>query len=193
MDTPAEVESGSDGGSDGSPGPVSQMSLWAPPRSTRYKSKRRKRILLLAGSVAAVAVLAGGAAAVAVFVGGDSGSAGEAVSTGEFVGSWSGEMNQVDTEGQHVADWDARVSIEEGAEHGTSAWITFSCSGSLVLSASEGDRAVYAYTETADPEDRCVDDAELTLWPEEDGRGLRAEWSSVTDEGTRMTSTGVLG
>ncbi|MCY9785730.1 hypothetical protein KIK06_17730 [Nocardiopsis sp. EMB25] len=191
MDTAADLDPGPEGGSNGSPTPVRQMSLWQPPRSTRNTLRRRRRITVVSGVVAAVLVLAGGIATAWALTGGDeSDAAEEAAHLERFVGSWAGEMTQVDTEGEHVADWHAEVRVEEGAERGGTAWTTFNCSGTLELSARDGDRVVYAYTELADPEDRCVDEAELTLWPDDDG--LMAEWSSVTDEGTRMTSTGAM-
>ncbi|WP_017570815.1 hypothetical protein [Nocardiopsis halotolerans] len=193
MDTAAELESGAD---DGHEGPASsataaspvQLSLWPPPRSSRHNNRRRRQIGVLVSVVLAVLLVGGGATAWALLANGE--PAQEAVAPAEdFVGAWSGEMVQVDTEGEHVADWHAEVRIEEGAERGSTAWTTFACSGTLVLSAGDNARRVYVYTETADPQKRCVDDAELTVWPSADG-GLRAEWSSVTDEGTRMTSTG---
>ncbi|WP_116245951.1 hypothetical protein [Nocardiopsis sp. FIRDI 009] len=193
MDTAADLDPGPEGGGDGSPSPVRQMSLWQPPRSTRHTLRRRRRIAFVSGAVLAALVLSGGIAAAWTLLGdGGSDVAEDAGHLERFVGSWAGEMTQVDTEGEHVADWHAEVRIEEGGQTGGTAWTTFSCSGTLELSARDGDRVVYAYTELADPEDRCVDDAELTLWPDGDRRGLMAEWSSVTDEGTRMTSTGAM-
>ncbi|WDZ89969.1 hypothetical protein [Nocardiopsis sp. HUAS JQ3] len=196
MDTAAELESGADdrreepASSVTAASPV-QLSLWPPPRSTRHSGRRRRQFTVLGAVALAVLLIGGGATAWALLADGEE-AAQEAVAPAEdFVGSWAGEMVQVNTEGQHVADWHAEVRIEEGAERGSTAWTTFACSGTLVLSAGDNDRRVYAYTETADPEDRCVDEAELTVSPVAGG-GLRAEWSSVTDEGTRMTSTGPL-
>ncbi|CAL9535633.1 hypothetical protein SUDANB121_04150 [Nocardiopsis dassonvillei] len=196
MDAAAELESGA-GDRDGAPAPstsavpVQQLSLWSPPRSVQGSARRRRRITGLAVGAAAVLLIAGGTAAAWALIGGEAEDVpGAGVPAEEFVGSWAGEMTQVDTEGEHVADWHAEVRIEEGAERGSTAWTTFTCSGTLELSAADNDRRVYTYTETADPEERCVDDAELTVWP--GGDGLKAEWSSVTREGTRMVSTGVL-
>jgi len=171
---------------------VQQLSLWPPPRSTRHSGRRRRQITVAAAVAAVVLLLAGGAVAWTVLADPVEEETASAVPAEAFVGAWSGEMQQVDTEGRHVADWHAEVRIEEGAERGSTAWTTFSCSGTLVLSAGDNDRRVYSYTETADPEDRCVDESELTVWSSADG-GLRAEWSSITREGTRMISTGDLG
>ncbi|WP_150239343.1 hypothetical protein [Nocardiopsis quinghaiensis] len=199
MDTAAELESGAGdrreqpASSATAVSPVRQMSLWPPPRSTRHNGRRRRQVTVLAVAVSAVLLAGGGATAWALLAGiADEDPEEAAAPAEEFVGSWAGEMVQVDTEGDHVADWHAEVRIEEGAERGSTAWTTFSCSGTLVLSAGDNNRRVYAYTETADPQDRCVDEAELTVWPAADGGGLRAEWSSVTREGTRMISTGDL-
>ena len=193
MDTAAELRAGSEDGHGNSSTPVRQMSLWPPPRSTRHSGKRRRQFTKAAVTVAVLLLLGGGAFAAWTYLG-DSGA--DTVTTtsdpDEFVGSWTGQMNQVNTDGEPVAEWDAQVRIEEGAERGSTAWTTFSCSGTLELSARDGDRLVYSYTETSDPEDRCVDESELTLWPVSDGEGLNAEWSSVTREGTRMVSTGTL-
>lgn len=193
MDTAAELESGADDGHKGhgssatAPSQV-QLSLWPPPRSSRHNGRRRRQITVLVAIVLAALLIGGGATAWALLA--DDEPAQEAVAPAEdFVGAWSGEMVQVNTQGQHVADWHAEVRIEEGAERGSTAWTTFACSGTLALSAGDNARRVYVYTETADPQERCVDEAELTVWPSAGG-GLKAEWSSVTDEGTRMTSTG---
>ncbi|WP_435107528.1 hypothetical protein [Nocardiopsis synnemataformans] len=197
MDTAAELESGADDRREGpassvtAASPVQQLSLWPPPRSTRHSGRRRRQFTVLGAVALAVLLVGGGATAWALLADGEEAPQEAAAPAEEFVGAWAGEMVQVNTEGQHVADWHAEVRIEEGAERGSTAWTTFTCSGTLVLSAGDNDRRVYAYTETADPEDRCVDEAELTLSPVADG-GLRAEWSSITDEGTRMTSTGPL-
>lgn len=197
MDTAAELESGADDRGEGAASPaaasspVQQLSLWPPPRSARHHGRRRRQILVLAAGVVALLLLGGGVSAWALLGGADD-PADEPVAPAEdFVGAWSGEMSQVDTEGRHVADWHAEVRIEEGAERGSTAWTTFACSGTLVLSAGDNDRRVYAYSETADPEDRCVDEAELTVRSAGSGV-LKAEWSSVTHEGTRMISTGDL-
>ncbi|MFD6951946.1 hypothetical protein A6A08_10545 [Nocardiopsis sp. TSRI0078] len=199
MDTAAELESGAGdrreqpASSATAVSPVQQLSLWPPPRSTRHNGRRRRQVIASASAVLAVLLIGGGAAAWALLAEPADGGAEEITAPAEeFVGSWSGEMVQVDTEGDHVADWHAEVRIEEGAERGSTAWTTFSCSGTLVLSAGDSNRRVYLYTETADPQERCVDEAELTVWPAADGAGLRAEWSSVTREGTRMISTGDL-
>lgn len=197
MDTAAELESGADDRREGpassvtAVSPVQQLSLWPPPRSTRHSGRRRRQLTVLGAVVLAVLLIGGGATAWALLADGEEAAQEPAAPAEDFVGAWSGEMVQVNTDGQHVADWHAEVRIEEGAERGSTAWTTFTCSGTLVLSAGDNDRRVYAYTETADPEDRCVDEAELTVSPAAEG-GLRAEWSSVTDEGTRMTSTGAL-
>lgn len=199
MEAAAELESGTDGGDD-RPGtgttpivPVRQLSLWPPPRTVRTNARRRRQIGAGIAAGLAVLLVAGGAAAVWA-LSGDSEEETPAVTVGAevFVGSWSGEMVQTDTEGNHVADWHAEVRIEEGAERGSTAWTTFNCSGTLALTAADNDRRVYTYTETADPEERCVDESELTVWPASEGKGLEAEWSSVTREGTRMVSTGPL-
>ena len=198
MDTAAELESGSGDESGTTPtptpaSPVTQLSLWPPPRSTRHSGRRRRQVTVVSAVVLAVLVLAGGIAAALTLTADDVGDEGaEAGQThlDAFVGSWAGEMVQVDTEGDYVADWHAEVRIEDGAERGSTAWTTFACSGTLEQTAAEGDRLVYTYTETADPQDRCVDTAELTVSP--DDGGLAAEWSSVTREGTRMISTGLL-
>jgi hypothetical protein len=198
MDTAAELESGSGDDSRTAPAPapvspVTGLSLWPPPRSTRHASRRRRQLTVVAAVVVAAVVLAGGIAAALTLVGDgpqDDATPADQVDVDAFVGSWAGEMVQVDTEGEYVADWHAEVRIEEGAERGSTAWTTFTCSGTLEQSAAEGERLVFTYTETADPEDRCVDDAELTVTP--DDGGLAAEWSSVTREGTRMVSTGRL-
>lgn len=195
MDTAAELEPGSDGehGADASASPVRRMALWPPPRSTRHSGRRRRKATTTAVILVLLLLLGAGGYALWTFVLDET-----AAPTGEgdapvsdFEGSWSGQMRQVDTDGTPVAEWDAQVRIEEGAERGSTAWTTFSCSGTLELSARDGDRLVYAYTETSDPQDRCVDDSELTVWPNEGG-GLDSEWASVTDGGTRMVSTGVL-
>ncbi|MEV2274182.1 hypothetical protein AB0I72_01230 [Nocardiopsis sp. NPDC049922] len=194
MDTAADLDPGPEGGRGDTAAPVRQMSLWQPPRSTRYTQRRRRRVAVVSGIGLGALVLAGGIATAWTLVGDEGADVAESTEHLErFVGSWSGDMHQVDTEGDPVADWHAEIRIEEGAERGSTAWTTFTCSGTLELSARDGDRVVYVYTETADPEDRCVDDAELTLWPGDDDRALMSEWSSVTDEGTRMTSTGELG
>ena len=194
MDTAAELESGADSGrgqEQSSPSPVSQMALWPPPRSTRHSGRRRRQITVLSTVLLALLLIVGGGAAVWAFVlDGQEDTGGQEVSLDDYEGSWAGRMHQVNTEGEPVAEWDAQVRIEEGAERGSTAWTTFSCSGTLDLSAREGDRFVYGYTETSDPEDRCVDEAELTVWPAENG--LNAEWVSITAQGTRMVSTGVL-
>ncbi len=192
MDTAAELRAGEEDGSGSSPTPVRQMSLWPPPRSNRHSGKRRRRFTRLAVVTFALVLAAGGTAAAWTLWGpSDEGPATVTSDPEEFVGSWSGRMNQVDTDGRPVAEWDAEVRIEDGAERGTSSWTTFSCSGTLELSARDGDRLVYTYTEIADPDERCVDEAELTLWPDS-GPGLNAEWASITSEGTRMVSTGTL-
>ncbi|GAA1458942.1 hypothetical protein NE857_28990 [Nocardiopsis exhalans] len=194
MDTAAELRAGSEDGHGKSATPVRQMSLWPPPRATRYRDKRRRQFTKVTVAAAVLLLLGGGGFAAWAYL---DGSGDDAVTTApdpdEFVGSWSGPMSQVDTDGEPVAEWDAEVRIEEGAERGSTTWSTFSCSGTLELSARDGDRLVYSYTEISDPEDRCVDESELTLWPVSDGGGLNAEWSSVTREGTRMVSTGTLG
>lgn len=196
MDAAAELESGAedrDGAAAPSTSavPVQQVSLWSPPRSVQGSARRRRRITGLAVGTAAVLLIAGGTAAAWALIGEDAEDVpNAAVPAEDFVGSWAGEMTQVDTEGAHVADWHAEVRIEEGAERGSTAWTTFTCSGTLELTATDNDRRVYTYTETADPEERCVDQAELTVWPA--AGGLNSEWSSVTREGTRMVSTGLL-
>ncbi|MFD6098184.1 hypothetical protein ACFVWN_19135 [Nocardiopsis flavescens] len=197
MDAPAELESGAqDRGGTPAPStsavPVQQVSLWSPPRSVQGSARRRRRITGLAVGAAAVVLIAGGTAAAWALIGdgAEDAPAGSGAPAEDFVGSWAGEMTQVDTEGAHVADWHAEVRIEDGAERGSTAWTTFTCSGTLELTAADNDRRVFTYTETADPEERCVDEAELTVWP--GGGGLNAEWSSVTREGTRMISTGLL-
>ncbi len=196
MDAAAELESGAeDKGEQPAPSvtvaPV-QLSLWPPPRSTRHSSRRRRQLTVFA-AVVLVGLLIGGGATAWALLSDDAGEdADESTAPADsFSGSWSGEMVQVDTAGEHVADWHAEVRIEEGAERGSTVWTTFSCSGTLALSAADNDRRVYAYTELTDPDERCVDEAELTVWPTTDG-GLRAEWSSITREGTRMVSTGDL-
>ncbi|MBR8744825.1 hypothetical protein [Nocardiopsis sp. MG754419] len=192
MDTTAELRAGTEDEPGDSSTPVRELSLWPPPRSTRH-SGRRRRLLARLGAAAFVLLLAGGGAAAAWFYLDDSDQAPVTATSepGEFEGAWSGRMHQVNTEGDPVAEWDAEVRIDEGAERGSTAWTTFTCSGTLELSARDGDRLVYTYTETSDPEDRCVDEAELTLWPAS-GAGLNAEWASITREGTRMVSTGTL-
>ncbi|WP_017585281.1 hypothetical protein [Nocardiopsis ganjiahuensis] len=193
MDTAAELRAGSEDGPGNSSTPVRQMSLWPPPRSTRHSGKRRRQFTKAALAVAVLLLLGGGSFAAWTYLGdSDADTVTTTSDPDEFVGSWSGQMNQVDTDGEPVAEWDAQVRIEEGAERGSTVWTTFSCFGTLELSARDGDRLVYSYTETSDPEDRCVDESELTLWPVSDGVGLNAEWSSVTREGTRMVSTGTL-
>ncbi|GAB3688915.1 hypothetical protein [Nocardiopsis oceani] len=193
MDTAAELRSGAEDGPGDSSTPVRQMSLWPPPRSTRHSGKRRRQITKVLVIASVLLLVGGGAAAAWTYLDGSGDDPVTVTSDpGEFEGDWSGQMEQVNTEGDPVAAWDAQVRIEEGAERGSTAWTTFSCSGTLELSARDGDRLVYAYTETSDPEDRCVDESELTLWPASDGQGLNAEWSSVTGEGTRMVSTGTL-
>ena len=195
MDTAAELGPGPDGehGAEASASPVRRMSLWPPPRSTRHTGRRRRKITITAVVLVLLLLLGAGGYALWAFVldetAAPSGDNDAPVSA--FEGSWSGQMRQVDTDGAPVTEWDAQVRIEEGAERGSTAWTTFSCSGTLELSARDGDRLVYAYTETSDPQDRCVDDSELTVWPNE-GDGLDSEWASVTDGGTRMVSTGVL-
>lgn len=192
MDTAAELKAGADEEPEDSATPVRQLALWPPPRSTRHNGKRRRRLTRVGVTAIVLLLVVGGAAATWVYL--DDSEQAPVTATSEpdeFVGSWSGLMHQVNTEGDPVAEWDAQVRIEEGAERGSTAWTTFSCSGTLELSARDGDRLVYTYTETSDPEERCVDEAELTLWPTSDS-GLNAEWSSVTREGTRMVSTGTL-
>lgn len=197
MDTAAELESGSDNGNgqertSPSPSPVRQMALWPPPRSTRHSGRRRRQITVASIVLLVLLLMVGGGVALWTLAPvPEEKTGGQEVSLQDYEGSWSGRMHQVDTEGDPVAEWDAQVRIEEGAERGSTAWTTFSCSGTLELTAREGDRLVYGYTETSDPEERCVDESELTLWPTEDG--LNAEWVSITREGTRMVSTGVLG
>ncbi|MDE3721164.1 hypothetical protein PWG71_07165 [Nocardiopsis sp. N85] len=197
MDAAAELESGAeDRGGAAAPAtsavPVQQLSLWPPPRSVQGSARRRRQLTGLLVGTAAVLLIAGGTAAAWVLIGDDTEKASDTTVPAEaFVGSWAGEMTQVDTDGGHVADWHAEVRIEEGAEQGSTAWTTFTCSGTLRLTAADNDRRVYTYTETADPEERCVDEAELIVWPDGD-TGLKAEWSSVTREGTRMTSTGLF-
>ncbi|MGW5878443.1 hypothetical protein ACWFMI_18025 [Nocardiopsis terrae] len=193
MDTAAELRADAEDGSGSSSTPVRQMSLWPPPRSTRHSGRRRRQFTKAAVTVAALALIGGGVFVARAYLDGSGDDTVTATSDpDEFVGSWSGRMDQVDTEGDPVAEWDAQVRIEEGAERGSTAWTTFSCSGTLELSARDGDRLVYSYTETSDPEDRCVDESELMLWPVPNGGGLEAEWSAVTHEGTRMISTGTL-
>ena len=192
MDTGAELQVGADDGNGASTTPVRQMSLWPPPRSTRHTGKRRRQFTRLAIVSVVALVLGGGAAAAWAYLEASEPDPITATSEpDEFVGSWSGRMSQVDTDGEPVAEWDAQVRIDEGAERGSTAWTTFSCSGTLELAARDGDRLVYTYSEISDPDERCVDEAELTLWPAS-GQGLNAEWSSVTREGTRMVSTGIL-
>lgn len=192
MDTAAELEPGAEGGRDDSPSPVHQISLWPPPRSTRHSGRRRRQVTVVGTVVLVLLLLTGGTVAAWSFLAGDDDDSTSSPSVDEFVGSWSGDMSQVNTEDAHVADWHAQVRIEEGAERGSTAWTTWSCSGTLELTARDGDRLVYGYTETSDPDNRCVDEAELTVWPNPDGDGLKAEWASVTAEGTEMFSTGVL-
>lgn len=193
MDTAPELRAGSEDGPGNSATPVRQMSLWPPPRSTRHTGRRRRQFARTAVTLAALLLIGGGGFVAWSHL---DGAREDTVTTmsdpEEFVGAWSGRMSQVDTDGRPVAEWDAEVRIEEGAERGSTAWTTFSCSGTLELSARDGDRLVYAYTETSDPDDRCVDESELTLWPASEGVRLNAEWSSVTREGTRMLSTGLL-
>ncbi|MFE9242599.1 hypothetical protein [Nocardiopsis sp. NPDC006938] len=198
MDSAPELRAGSAGdpGDDPAPGnpstPVRQMSLWPPPRSNRHTGRRRRQVARTAVALAALVLLGGGGYAAWSHLDGAREDTVTTMSDPEaFVGAWSGRMSQVDTDGTPVAEWDAEVRIEDGAQRGSTAWTTFSCSGTLDLSARDGDRLVYSYTETADPQDRCVDESELTLWPGPDGR-INAEWSSVTREGTRMVSTGIL-
>lgn len=193
MDTTAELRAGAEEEpEDSSSTPVRQLALWPPPRSTRHNGKRRRRITRVGIAAIVLLLVGGGVAATWAYL--DDSDQGPVTATSEpdeFEGSWSGLMHQVNTEGDPVAEWDAQVRIEEGAERGSTAWTTFSCSGTLELSARDGDRLVYTYIETSDPEDRCVDEAELTLWPTS-GPGINAEWTSVTKEGTRMVSTGTL-
>ncbi|GHD18854.1 hypothetical protein GCM10007147_09460 [Nocardiopsis kunsanensis] len=195
MDTAAELEPGSNGehGADASASPVRGMSLWPPPRSNRHSGRRRRKVVITAAVLAFLLLLGAGGYALWKFVldGAAAPSGDDDAPVSAFEGSWSGQMKQVDTNGAPVAEWDAQVRIEEGAERGSTAWTTFSCSGTLELSARDGDRLVYIYSETSDPQERCVDDSELTVWPNGDG-GLDSEWASVTDDGTRMVSTGVL-
>lgn len=195
MDTAAELEPGSDGehGADASASPVRRMSLWPPPRSNRHSGRRRRKVTITAVILLSLLLLGAGGYSLWTFVLEETAapSGEEDAPVSDFEGSWAGQMRQVDTDGTPVAEWDAQVRIEEGAERGSTAWTTFSCSGTLELTAREGDRLVYAYTETSDPQDRCVDDSELTVWPNDRG-GLDSEWASVTDGGTRMVSTGVL-
>ena len=193
MDTAAELRAGAEDGPGTSSAPVRQMSLWPPPRSTRHSGRRRRQFTKAAVAAAVLLLLGGGGyAAWTQWGGSDEDAVVTTPEPEEFVGSWSGRMSQVDTDGEPVAEWDAQVRIEEGGERGSTVWTTFSCSGTLELSARDGDRLVYSYTEISDPEDRCVDESELTLWPVSGGEGLNAEWSAVTREGTRMVSTGTL-
>lgn len=194
MGKAAELERGGEPEEPGEPAPgspVRQLSLWPPPRSTKHSGKRRRGRIIV-GVSAALLLAAGGTAAWVLAAPPEETVIEGARSPESFVGSWAGEMIQRDTEGSFVADWRAEIVIHPGAERGRSSWPTFGCSGVLELSAHDGDRMVYEYTESADPDDRCVDSAELTLTPGADETVLQAEWVAISREGNRMTSTGTV-
>ncbi|PSK97346.1 hypothetical protein CLV63_10864 [Murinocardiopsis flavida] len=165
------------------------MSLWPPPRSTRHSGKRRKGVLIAIAAV--LVVLAGGAAAAWVLNPGDEpGPVGDGVPAA-FAGSRVGEMAQVDEQGKPVTDWTAAVDLKEGAHRGSAEWRTFNCRGSLTLTEKDGARLSFDYVETYDPDNRCVDEATLTL-AAGSGDAVEAEWLAESHDGTMMTSTGAL-
>ncbi|WP_017592790.1 hypothetical protein [Nocardiopsis potens] len=174
--------------------PVRQMSLWAPPRSTRHSAARRRRGRVIA-IAAAAAVLLGGAGAAAYWGlasgPGEEEAAGAGVSD-SFAGSWRGDMSQQDESGAHVTDWGAEVRLESGEERGSSEWYTLNCRGSLTLSERTGDGFVFDYVETYDPDDRCVDSSVLRLSPGAAEGTLEARWEALSHDGTEMVSTGTL-
>ncbi|RNL78204.1 hypothetical protein EFW17_23310 [Halostreptopolyspora alba] len=168
------------------------MSLRPPRRSTRQRDRRRRRGPWLLSLVAALVV--GGGAAVAWVLSPDTDErAVEGASVPDsFAGTWSGRMVQQEAGGDHVIDWDTRIKLEGGAERGSSEWYTLNCRGSLTLAEHEGDRMSFDYVETYDPEDHCVDEAELTLWPGGSEGEIEARWDALSDSGTPMVSTGTL-
>ena len=189
MDTAAELESGSDSGHEkeqASTSPVHHMSLWPPPRSTRHSGRRRRQLTVLGIVLSALLLVVGGGAAIWVFVPvSEEDMGGQEVSLDDYEGSWSGRMHQVDTEGEPVAEWEAQVRIEKDAERGSTAWTTFSCSGTLDLSARE--EVDSSTTTPRPPTPRTLRGrVRTTIWPAEDG--LNAEWVSITAE-ARMVST----
>nr|WP_046471081.1 hypothetical protein [Allosalinactinospora lopnorensis] len=169
------------------------MSLWPPRRSTRHSGKRRRRGAAVIAAAAVLLAGTGGGVAVWAWRSASEGSSTEEASVpGPFAGTWSGRMSQEDAEGDHVIDWGTRVELEAGAKRGSSEWYTLDCRGGLALSGQEEDRLFFDYVETYDPEDRCVDEAELVLRAGEDEGELEAKWSATSQEGTSMTSTGTL-
>ncbi|MBB4929869.1 hypothetical protein F4561_000689 [Lipingzhangella halophila] len=109
-----------------------------------------------------------------------------------FAGTWSGRMVQEEADGDHVIDWDTRIKLEGGVERGSSEWYTLDCRGSLTLAERDGDRLVFDYVETYDPEDHCVDEAELTLRPGGSEGEIAAKWNATSEGDTPMISTGTL-
>ncbi|CAM3583409.1 hypothetical protein NOGI109294_03775 [Nocardiopsis gilva] len=170
--------------------PIRQMSLWPPPRSSRHNSKRRRGAIVMSG-VAVLLLGAAGGAAWALRDRVDTPMT-EASVPDSYAGTWSGEMSQQDADGNHILDWDAQVKLESGAESGVSVWATLNCRGSLTLTERHGDRLVFDYVETYDPDARCIDESELTLTPGGTTGTLEATWNAVSHDGTPMTSTGTL-
>ncbi|GAB3487711.1 hypothetical protein [Nocardiopsis coralliicola] len=168
--------------------PIRRMALYAPPRSTRHSAAKRRRARLWVLAAAALAVLAAAGAAAFVLLSGDGG---EEPVPDPFVGSWRGDMSQESAAGGHVTDWGAEVVLESGEERGSSEWYSLNCRGSLTLQERSEDRLVFDYTETYDPQDRCVDSSELVLTPAGDDV-LEARWEAVSHDGTTMISTGML-
>ncbi|MFC7327648.1 hypothetical protein [Marinactinospora rubrisoli] len=171
------------------PSPIRRMSLWPPPRSARHNGRRRRAVVV--GAAAAAVLLAAGGAAAWLFLRPSSGDDGTGVPE-SFAGAWSGEMAQTDESGAHVVDWGATVRLTAGSDTGSAEWFTLNCRGSLTLAERAEDRLVFDYVETYDPEQRCIDEVELTLEPGVRAGSLEARWVAVSHDGTTMTSTGSL-
>nr|WP_246422205.1 hypothetical protein [Nocardiopsis mwathae] len=167
------------------------MSLWPPPRSSRHSGKRRRSALFLG---AAAVLLLGGVGGAAWALRGDSEPpvATETSVPDSHAGTWTGTMIQRNADGDHILDWDAQVKLESGAERGVAVWTTLNCRGSLTLTTRDGDRLVFDYVETYDPDSRCIDESELVLRPGQINGTLEATWNAVSHDGTAMTSRGTL-
>lgn len=109
-----------------------------------------------------------------------------------LAGTWSGQMVQEEADGDHVIDWNTEIKLEGGAERGSSEWTTMNCRGTLTLAERVRDRMVFDYVETYDPNDNCVDEAELTLWQGNAEEEIEARWKATSHTGTSMISTGTL-
>lgn len=173
----------------GRPSPVRRMSLWPPPRTRRHNSGRR-RLRLLVGGAAALALAAVAGVVWALLSDDNAPSAAEGIPE-EYAGRWSGEMAQHDDSGALIVEWGVTLKLDEWTDRGSADLFTLDCRGSVVLTESTDDSLVFDYTETYDPEDRCIDHNVLTL-TRQGPDALEAEWTATSRQGTPMTSVGTL-